>query len=156
MRGYEKTGIISKKDLKLPNRNQLKKGVAIIECIQEIPCNPCVASCPVDSIKMKDINALPEIDYDKCIGCAKCVGICPGLAIFVVKILDNKKAIVTLPYEFLPVPKKGDIVDGLNRMGQKIDDVKIKKVIKKGKTMVITVETDEKYAMDIRNIRVKK
>ena len=156
MRGFEKTGVLSKKDLKLPNRKQLKKGVAIIECIQEIPCNPCVTSCPVDSIKMKDINALPEIDYDKCIGCAKCVGICPGLAIFVVKILDNKKALVTLPYEFLPVPEKGDIVDGLNRMGQKIDDVKIKKVIKKGKTMVITVETDEKYAMDIRNIRVKK
>lgn len=156
MKDFEKTGILTKKDLRLPNKEQLKKGVAIIECIQEIPCNPCVDSCPTNAIKMKDINALPEIDYDKCIGCAKCVGICPGLAIFVVKILDNKKALVTLPYEFLPVPEKGEIVEGLNRKGEKIDDVKVKRVIKKGKTMVITVETDERYAMDIRNIRVKK
>jgi Fe-S-cluster-containing hydrogenase component 2 len=156
MKSYEKTGILTKKDLKLPTKKQLKKGVVIIECIQEIPCDPCVASCPVNSIKMKDINAPPEIDYEKCIGCAKCVGICPGLAIFVVKILDNKKALVTLPYEFLPVPKKGDIVDGLNRIGEKIDEVTVKKVIKKGRTMVITVETEEKYAMDIRNIKVEK
>lgn len=153
MEEYIKTGILSKKDLKLPSKKQLKKGVAVIECIQKIPCNPCVRSCPVSAISMKDINSLPEIDYDKCIGCAKCVGVCPGLAIFLVKIVDNK-ALVTIPYEMLPVPNKGDLVEGLNRKGEKIDDVEVKKVIKKGKTSVITVETEEKYAMDIRNIRV--
>ncbi len=153
MKNYEKTGVLSKKDLNLPNKDQIKKGVAIIECIQKIPCNPCVESCPVNAISMKDINALPEIDYDKCIGCAKCVGVCPGLAIFVVKLIDDE-ALVTLPYEMPKVPKKGDIVEGLNRHGEKIDDVKVKKVVKKGKTMVITVETKEKYAMNIRNIRV--
>ena len=155
MKDYIKTGILSKKDLNLPSIEQLKKGVAVIECIQKIPCNPCVTSCPVNAISMDDINALPEIDYDKCIGCAKCVGICPGLAIFVIKIIDDK-ALVTLPYEMLPIPDKGDIVEGLNRSGEKIDDVKVKKVLRKGKTSVITVETDKKNAMDIRNIRVKK
>lgn len=156
MKDYEKTGILKKSDLRLPNKKQLKKGVAIIECVQRIPCNPCVTSCPVNAISMKDINDVPQIDYDKCIGCKKCVGICPGLAIFVVKILKNNKALITLPYELLPIPEENDIVEGLNRKGEKVDNVKVKKVVKKGKTMVITIETEEKYAMDIRNIRVKE
>lgn len=156
MKNYQKTGVLGKKDLNLPTKKQLRKGVAIIECIQRIPCNPCVDACPVNAISMKDINEPPKIDYDKCIGCKKCVGICPGLAIFVVKILDNNKALVTLPYEQLPIPEEGDIVEGLNRKGEKIDNVKVKKVKREGKTMVLTVETKEEYAMDIRNIKVKK
>ena len=137
----------------LPSKKQLKKGVAILECIQEIPCNPCVDCCPVDAISMKDINAPPVVDYDKCISCGKCVGICPGLAIFVVKI-KNGKTLITLPYEFLPVPQVGDNVEGLNREGKPIDKAIVRRVIKKGKTMIITVEADEKFAMDLRNIRV--
>jgi len=156
MKEYEKTGVLSKKDLKLPNLEQLKKGVAVIECIQNIPCNPCVDSCPFDAISMKDINALPEIDYNKCIGCGKCVGICPGLAIFLVKIIHDNKALVTIPYEILPIPNKNDIVAGLNRKGEKIDDVEVIKIRKVGKTYLITVKTDKKYCNDLRNIRVIK
>ena len=37
MHNYEKTGILSLKDLRIPSKKQLKKGVAILECIQEIP-----------------------------------------------------------------------------------------------------------------------
>ena len=154
MKNYEKTGILDKKDLSLPSEEQLKKGVAIIECIQEIPCNPCVESCPVHAISMENINALPKIDYDKCIGCGQCVGICPGLAIFVVKLKDDK-ALITLPYEFLPIPKIGDMVDALNREGEKIDNALVKKIIKKGKTSIVTIEVKKEYIMDIRNIRVK-
>ena len=153
MYNYEKTGVLSTTDLKTPSKKQLEKGVAIIECIQKIPCNPCVDSCPVHAISMKDINALPVIDFDKCIGCGKCVGVCPGLAIFVVKI-KNDKALITLPYEFLPVPTVGDVVDALDRKGNVKETALVKKVLKKGKTMVITVEVNEKFAMDIRNIRV--
>ena len=153
MYNYEKTGVLSTTDLKTPSKKQLEKGVAIIECIQKIPCNPCVDSCPVHAISMKDINALPVIDFDKCIGCGKCVGVCPGLAIFVVKI-KNDKALITLPYEFLPVPIVGDVVDALDRKGNVKETALVKKVLKKGKTMVITIEVNEKFAMDIRNIRV--
>jgi Fe-S-cluster-containing hydrogenase component 2 len=153
MDNYEKTGILLLKDLRMPSKKQLKKGVAILECIQEIPCNPCVESCPVHAISMKDINAPPINDYEKCIGCAKCVGICPGLAIFVVKIKD-KKAFVTLQYEFLPVPKVGDKVDALNREGAKVGLGIVRRVVKQGKTNVITVEVDEDLVMDVRNIRV--
>src|SRR5512136_992212 len=142
MHDYEKTGILSKKELQVPSKKQLEKGVAILECVQEIPCNPCVDSCPVHAISMKDINAPPINDFDKCIGCTKCVGVCPGLAIFVVKIKDDK-AWVTLPYEFLPVPIVGDVVKALDRTGTVRGKATVKKVTKQGKTMVITVEVDK-------------
>lgn len=150
---YEKTGILAPKDLQMPTKKQLEKGVAILECVQEIPCNPCVDSCPVHAISMKDVNAPPVNDFDRCIGCTKCVGVCPGLAIFVVKIKD-KKAWVTLPYEFVPEPKKGDVVQALDRTGKARGDAVITKVVKQGKTRVVTIEIESKLAMDVRNIRV--
>ena len=153
MRQYEKTGILSIKDLQVPSKKQLEKGVAILECVQDIPCNPCVESCPVHAISMKDINAPPVNDFEKCIGCTKCVGICPGLAIFVVKVKGNK-AWVTLPYEFVPAPKVGETVTALDRAGVNRGKALVKKVIKQGKTMVITIEIDSDVAMDIRNIKV--
>jgi Fe-S-cluster-containing hydrogenase component 2 len=153
MHQYEKTGILSAKDLQIPSEKQLEKGVAILECVQEIPCNPCVESCPVHAISMKDINAPPVNDFEKCIGCTKCVGICPGLAIFVVKV-KGKKAWVTLPYEFVPAPQVGDSVNALDRTGTIRGKAIVKKAVKQGKTMVITIETDSDLAMDIRNIKV--
>lgn len=150
---YEKNGILVPKNLTLPTDKQLKKGVAIIECIQEIPCDPCVAICPVNSISMKDINDIPKIDYDKCTGCKRCVGICPGLAIFVVKV-ENEKALITLPYEFLPFPKVGDIVKALDREGKPRGTAKIKKVNRRGKTTVVTIEIDKELAMEVRNIKL--
>jgi Fe-S-cluster-containing hydrogenase component 2 len=154
MKEYEKTGVLSVKDLQMPSKKHLEKGVAILECIQEIPCNPCVDVCPVDAISMKDINAPPVVDFDTCIGCRKCVGICPGLAIFVVQVKDGK-GLITLPYEFLPVPKVGDHVGALDREGNVKDDAVVIRVVKTGKTMVITIEVDKELVMDIRNIKVK-
>jgi Fe-S-cluster-containing hydrogenase component 2 len=153
MREYEKTGVLFKEEIQCPTKKQLEKGIAILECIQEIPCNPCVESCPVHAISMKDINAPPVTDFEACIGCTKCVGVCPGLAIFVVKVKGDK-AWVTLPYEFVPVPKVGDVVKALDRAGAVQGNALIKKVVRNGKTMVITVEVDGSLAMDIRNIQV--
>ena len=150
---YEKTGVLSIRNLRLPTDDHLKKGVAIIECVQEIPCNPCVAICPVNAISMESINDLPKIDFNKCTGCKRCVGICPGLAIFVVKIKDDK-ALITLPYEFLPVPKVGDIVTALDREGKLRGDAKVVKVNREGKTIVITIEVSKDLAMEVRNTRV--
>ena len=149
---YEKTGILSLSDITLPNDDQLKRGVAIIECVQEIPCDPCVAVCPVGAISMKDINDTPKIDFNKCTGCKRCVGICPGLAIFVIKLKDDK-AFVTLPYEFLPVPKKGEIVTALDREGKPKGKARIFKVNTNNKTTVVTIEVEKDLAMDVRNIK---
>ncbi|KYK31440.1 MAG: (4Fe-4S)-binding protein [Thermoplasmatales archaeon SG8-52-3] len=153
MKNYEKTGILSLKDLTLPTDKQLKRGVAIIECVQEIPCDPCVAVCPVSAISMKDINDTPKIDYNKCTGCKRCVGICPGLAIFVIKFKD-KKALITLPYELLPIPKVEDIVIALDREGKPRGKAKVIKVNISNKTNVVTIEVERNLAMEVRNIKL--
>lgn len=153
MNEYEQTGVLNIKDLSLPSDKQLNKGVAITECIQKIPCNPCVDSCPFHAITMKDINAPPIVDYDKCTACTKCVGKCPGLAIFVVKTIDDK-AHITLPYELLPLPKKDNSVDVLDRNGEIVGKGLIKKIRKQGKTSIITVEVKKELSMIVRNIRI--
>ena len=155
MKPYERTGVLSVKDLMIPSEKQLEKGVAITECVQEIPCNPCVDSCPVDAISMKDINAPPVVDYNKCIACGQCVGVCPGLAIFVVK-KQNEKGLLTLPYEFLPVPKKDEMVETIDRDGKRIGEGVVKRVKKQGKTIVVTVELDSKDLMNARHIKVRE
>ena len=152
---YIRTGVLSKDDLlQVPSEKQLEKGVAFIECVQEIPCNPCVDACPVHAISMKDINAPPFVDFDRCTSCGKCVGVCPGLAIFMIKVKDGK-AWVTVPYEFLPVPAVGDRVEALDREGASRGSAVVRRVVKAKKTVLITVEVERSLAMDVRNIRVR-
>lgn len=153
MHSYEKDGILTLEDLVIPTKKQLEKGVAFIECIQEIPCNPCVDSCPVGAISMKNINAPPIVDYDKCIACGQCIGICPGLAIFLIKTKGDK-VFITLQYEFLPIPIVGNKVKALNRKGEVVDTAIVKRIVKKDKTFIITIEANKDFAMEIRNIRV--
>ncbi|RLF30708.1 MAG: (4Fe-4S)-binding protein, partial [Thermoplasmata archaeon] len=57
-------------------------------------------------------------------------------------------------YEFLPVPSVNDKVEALDREGRFVDTVVVKKVVKKGKTWVVTVLANVEDAMNIRNIRV--
>jgi len=155
MSEYQRTGVLSRGDLlQMPSEAQLEKGVAFIECVQEIPCNPCVDACPVHAISMKDINAPPYVDFDRCTTCMKCVGVCPGLAIFVIKV-KGERAWVTLPYELLPVPVVGLSVEALDREGKCRGWVKVTRVVKAKKTLLVTVEVDRSLAMDVRNIRVR-
>lgn len=152
MKRWEREGVIELEELDIPGEEHLKKGVAIIECVQEIPCNPCVDACPVKAISMEHINAVPRVDYGACTGCGTCVEVCPGLAIFLVKI-EGEHAQVTVPYEFVPLPEKGDRVTALNREGEHVCDGVVKRV-RKMKTPVVTIEVPREYAMEVRNIRV--
>lgn len=100
----------------------------VIECTQNIPCNPCRDVCPAGLIHVaEDITRIPEIDYSKkCTNCGMCVTNCPGQAIFIV---DNDYepgfATVSLPYEFLPYPEKGDKGKALDRSGAPVCDAEI-------------------------------
>ena len=154
MKDYEKTGVLTLQDLNVPTDEQLKKGVAVIECVQEIPCNPCVDVCPVNAISMEHLNAPPHVDYEKCIGCGQCVAICPGLAIFLVTIRNNK-ALVTLPYEMLPLPRKGTKVTALDRRGKATGTAIVTKLVKQMDTVIITAEVAQNQAMNVRSIQVK-
>lgn len=158
---YEKTGVITLKDLEgqIPPPERFKKEpVAIVECTQEIPCDACIPACPRKLLSMKNIISVPSLDFDKCSGCAICVGKCPGLAIFIVDMCKapKGKAWVTIPYEFLPVPEVGSIVRALNREGEDVGSAKVVKVArlsKEEKTALVTFEVDEKLAMEARALR---
>ena len=68
-----------------PDEERFAKGpVAIIECVQKIPCNPCEAACPAHAITVGNpITNTPVLDREKCIGCGVCTKACPNHLIFV-------------------------------------------------------------------------
>ncbi|OYT55280.1 MAG: ferredoxin [Desulfurococcales archaeon ex4484_217_2] len=158
------SGAIHLEDLekwdKLPPKEILEKqATVIIECLEEIPCDVCAAVCPFKAIEMPRISDNPKVIFERCPGCAICVQACPGLAIRVVRykyIGDN--SMVILPYELLPLPKVGDIVDLLDRLGRKIGEGKVVSVAPrtKYKTPLVGVSVPRKLALEVRYIRVKK
>jgi len=128
-----KTGVPTAEDVNsvTPSEERLNKGpVAIIECFQEIPCNPCTEACKQGAIQpMEDINNLPQLDVDQCNGCGVCLSRCPGLAIFIVDAsYSETEAIVRIPFEYVPVPQVGDKVAGLNRTGEELGTFVVNKV----------------------------
>jgi Fe-S-cluster-containing hydrogenase component 2 len=138
-----------------------KNGLVIIECPQRIPCNPCASSCPTGAIvPFKDINDTPTIDYEKCIGCGKCVAQCPGLACFVVDLTygEEEQALMKLPFEMLPVPAEGENVDCLNRVGETVAQGQVLRVTEplKDSTRVVHVVVPRDLVMEIRAVRVVK
>ncbi len=161
-----KEGFLDPKELDIlpgmPSKERLEEGpVVVIECAQEIPCNPCEAACHKEAIKIGDsITGLPRLDASKCGGCGLCIAACPGQAIFVVDMTYSEtEATVQLPYEFLPLPQKGDIVNGLNRAGDRVCDAKVLKVINPktfDRTAVITVAVPKAFGMEVRCISLKK
>lgn len=155
------TGIPAKEDVAAvtPPEDRFSQGpVAIVECFQEIPCNPCVEACRRGAIiPLKDINDLPKVDFGKCNGCGLCIVQCPGLAIFVVdKTYSDTHAVVRLPYEFLPLPERGQFAAGLDREGKERGLFEVVRVIPgaaKNKTTTVWLAVPKELAMDVRNIR---
>lgn len=108
---------------------------------------------------MQDINDRPEIDHERCNGCALCVANCPGLAIFVVdESYRPGSALVKLPFELHPLPARAASVDLLNRAGAVIGEGKVVMVQNPkafDRTAVIHVEVPQGLAQEVRNIRLK-
>jgi len=144
---------------KMPTDERYAKGpVAVIECVQEIPCNPCEAACKLGAIKIGEpITNLPILDGDKCIGCGICVAKCSGLAIFIVnKVYSATTATIAFPYEYSPTPDVGLVVEAVNRRGKMICDGKVVKVMNPlsfDHTPVVTIEIPKEYADEVRSMR---
>jgi len=160
--GIKFTGIPSEEELQscpgVPCPERLEKGpVAFIECVQNIPCNPCEKACPFGAIQVgSPITNLPRLDEEKCTGCGLCIPQCPGMAIFKVhKNYTATTALVEFPYEYLPLPTEGMVVPCGNRAGEYLTDGKVQK-IKKPKsydgTTVITVEVPKEFCLEVRTI----
>lgn len=159
----QNTGIPAKSDLKpfLPSTQRKQKGAyALIECFEEIPCDPCFSACPFKAVKeFENLNAIPVIDFDKCNGCGLCVPECPGLVIFLInENLNDDTATITIPYEFLPLPEKGELVWALNRKGEiegEAQVVEVKKYPKKSNTTVVTLLIPKEQVLTTRHFQRK-
>ena len=141
---------------RLPDLERRKKGpYAIFECFQKIPCNPCYTACKFQAVKeLIDINELPETYYDKCVGCGLCVAHCSGLAAFVIdETYSDTQTLIKIPYEYYPLPKKGDEVDAVNREGQIVTRAIVDSVMTyKDKTSMVGIIVDDFYAHIVRGI----
>jgi len=154
-------GIPTKEDIVkvTPSDERFAEGpVVIVECFQEIPCDPCVKACKRGAITMSgDINALPVVDYTLCNGCGNCISLCPGLAIFVVdKTYSDDFALVKLPYEYVPVPQAGQRVMALSRAGEELGCYEVVRVTtggKKNMTYTISLAVPQEVVMEVREVR---
>lgn len=139
---------------------QKRKKLAVIECVERIPCNPCEAACPFDAIKIGNpITNLPFLDTEKCQGCGQCISVCPGLAIFMIDYnYTEDSAAVSFPYEFIPYPDPGEVITCVDRRGKEITQGKVLNIDIKGNenTAVITVKVPKKYGLQVRSIKYNR
>lgn len=165
-KGAAAEGIPTPNELKktpgYPSLKRLQEGpCAVIECIEEIPCDPCEIACPAGAIKIgSSITNLPVLDEDKCTGCGVCISSCPGLAIFVLSLnYTDELALISFPFEFFPLPKVGEEVSTIDREGRTVCKGKVVKILNKSKqdrTPVVSISIPKKYALVVRGISVKK
>ena len=159
----KKIGAPSLEELKqspaFPTEEDYLRGpIAVIECIEEIPCNPCETSCPKGSITIgKPITNLPYIDFHRCSGCGICVAACPGLAIYLKDYTYSEEdALITFPFEYIPLPELGKTVILVDRQGQAVCEGIVKKVnCSKAfqETVLVSVAYPKKYFEDVVSMK---
>lgn len=135
----------------------------IINCAQEIPCNPCTTVCPKNCIKLDGdtIMDVPVYANDACIGCGRCVSICPGLAITLVDYRKSSDYVeVTIPFEFKEDKiKKGHVVTAVDAEGNWLQDVEVldvENIKSNNKTLLVKLKASKENAKSIAGIRVQQ
>jgi NADPH-dependent 2,4-dienoyl-CoA reductase/sulfur reductase-like enzyme/Fe-S-cluster-containing hydrogenase component 2 len=139
----------------------------VLHCSQEIPCNPCTSVCSEGAIFIDEADIRQVPDYiaeqlgKECIGCEKCVTVCPGLAITLVDTRNsNGNVLVTIPYEFdKGSVQKGDVVTVTDTSGEVIGNVEVVRA-RSGKitdrTVLVKVSAPRAIASRIAGIQVQE
>ena len=139
----------------------------VFHCSQEIPCNPCASVCPQGLIHIEeaDIRALPRFLADEigkpCVGCERCVAICPGLAITLVdRRTDGAHPVVTIPLEFgdhrLKAGDKVLVLDAVGTALATVPVVEVEAIPANDRTVLIKVRATSDIAERIAGIRVQE
>lgn len=162
-KGVIYTGVPSEEELAAcpgcPSAERMSKGrVACIECVQEIPCNPCESSCKFGAITIgEQITNLPTLHGEKCTGCGRCLVMCPGLAITIIDTTySDTEAVVEFPFEYLPLPEVGDQVDAVSRAGEVVCKgtvTTVKKLKSYAGTAVVGIAIPKEYANTVRSMK---
>jgi sarcosine oxidase, subunit alpha len=106
----------------------------VFHCAQEIPCDPCASVCPQRLIHVDpdDIRGVPVYRARAerpCLGCERCVRICPGLAITLVDgRADAAQPLVTVATELGSVVRAGDTVQAVDARGAVLDLLEVVRV----------------------------
>ena len=141
----------------LEQEKQELKIYPIIRCVEEIPCNPCVDACPIESILIPDdpIMGFPIFKGD-CTACGRCVAICPGLAINLIKPDYNderKTSLLTFPYELeVGELESGSRVVTVDMEGNRIGEgtiVRFRKSPIPDQRKLVSIEVPKTEAFDI-------
>lgn len=131
--------------------------LAVIDCAQDIPCNPCEKNCPKGAITIgPEINQMPSIDNSICTGCGICINACPGRAIRLVQYNYNSTSSrLVLPYEFLPEPSINSDLELMDSDGVTVCIGKVLKTkfFNSKNCAQVEILVDKKFAFKAKAIR---
>ena len=144
--------------------SQEEEGIyPVFYCNQEIPCNPCTSVCPNKQIETIN-DLITQLPYfkgeEECIGCGKCVAVCPGLAVVLRDYRkDKENPLVTFPLELsaekLVKDQKIIVVSNNQELGEyTVHRVRILKEFPK--TQLITVKLPSKIAKQAVGVKLYK
>ena len=135
----------------------------VIRCVQEIPCDPCTKVCPKKAIFIPGDSIMNTPEFRRiCLGCARCVAGCPGLAIVMVELdydPEGKLALLTLPFEFSEeeIPK-GKKVETMDFEGKRVgygEVVAVKSNPTLNKCRLVLLEVPYADALSVAGIRIQ-
>ena len=136
----------------------------IIRCIQEIPCDPCTKVCPKKAIYITGDSIMGVPEFRRvCLGCARCVAGCPGLAIVMVELdydSERKLALLTVPFEFseeaIPNGKKVETMDFEGNHVGYGTIVAVKSSPSQNKCRLVLLEVPYSDALTVAGIRIQE
>lgn len=131
-------------------------------CDEEIPCNPCTTVCPTHSILLKPVKGtimdLPYFNGSDCRGCSACVAACPGLAVSLVRKIDEAWAEVKIPFEFdAGTYVIGQPLPALDQEGGFVEEAALLSKVynKRYRTWILTLKASLHNAARIIGIRIQ-
>ncbi|HEU69058.1 MAG TPA: FAD-dependent oxidoreductase [Candidatus Acetothermia bacterium] len=137
----------------------------VLHCHEEIPCNPCASVCPQRLIRIDpdDIRRRPQYvptGGKACLGCERCVVVCPGLAITLVDFRrDQDNPTVTVPFELgVAAVREGDRVTAVDASGERLAEVTVagvRVIGKNDRTVLVKLSVPRRIATRVAGIRLR-